>query len=116
MDISELADKRICERHFLECHLSVNSKRKLLRQTAVPKRYDEQDDEETFITPVSPSKPSGLKYGCKRRRKPDSCSNTDSESSVFFQLDSMSGRNRYSSQPFETVRTKIRLQKKKKTG
>ncbi|KAF5299308.1 hypothetical protein FQA39_LY02481 [Lamprigera yunnana] len=41
MDISELSDKLICEKHFIPTDININNKRKLLNKNAVPVKYVE---------------------------------------------------------------------------
>ncbi|KAF5302578.1 hypothetical protein FQA39_LY10196 [Lamprigera yunnana] len=41
MDISELSNKLICEKHFIPTDININNKRKLLNKTAVPVKYVE---------------------------------------------------------------------------
>ncbi|KAF5299309.1 hypothetical protein FQA39_LY02482 [Lamprigera yunnana] len=41
MDISELSNKLICEKHFIPTDININNKRKLLNKNAVPVKYVE---------------------------------------------------------------------------
>ncbi|KAF5294222.1 hypothetical protein FQA39_LY13470 [Lamprigera yunnana] len=41
MDISELSNKLICEKHFIPTDININNKRKLLNKNAVPVKYIE---------------------------------------------------------------------------